>query len=285
MRRVAVVVGLLGLAAASIRCSGYGSSDASDAGAGDAGTDTGTPPPPPPPSDDAGSDAGPDPIAAYVAAVTTDAPITWFRLEDAPGSSTVKDEMGHHPGKVDGNVDLGTAAAVGKGATLDTTATIGLGDVFDFPGDQAWSYEFWTKPDLVNGGQFLDVFSKGSAAGLTGYNFYVRNQSASSASVQWEQAWDGGSRGCLAEIGKPTTWVHVVATYSSGAGKPRMFVNGVAGTNGDYGDVGGAPDTSQSFEIGGGYVGMLDEIAIYDHALPPARIAAHYAAGAAAFGK
>lgn len=282
MRRVAVLVALLGLAAASVRCSGYSSSDSSDAGASDAGTDTATPPPPP--AADAGGDAS-DPIAAYVEAVTADAPITWFRLEDAPGVTSLEDQMGRHPGKVNGNVDLGTAAAVGNGATFDTTASIGLGDVFDFPGDQAWSYEFWTKPDLVNGGQFLDVFSKGSAAGRTGYNFYVRNDQASSASVQWEQAWDGGSRGCIADIGKPTGWVHVVATYSSGAGKPRMFVNGVAGTKGDYGDVGGAPDTTEQFDIGGGYVGMLDEIAIYDHALPPARIAAHYAAGVAAMNK
>ena len=56
-----------------------------------------------------------------------------------------------------------------------------------------------------------------------------------------------------------------------------MYYDGVR-TDG-YADDNAANDTTEPVWIGEGYLGLLDEIALYDHALPVERVQAHYQLG------
>jgi hypothetical protein len=100
------------------------------------------------------------------------------------------------------------------------------------------------------------------------------------------ERWAGGSTfGSNATDNRALSldvWHHVVATFDGGALK--LFVDGAqTAFNGVPSDM---PETTTSWAVGGQncdcttnyFVGALDELAIYDHALSRSRIRAHFEA-------
>jgi hypothetical protein len=88
--------------------------------------------------------------------------------------------------------------------------------------------------------------------------------------------WDGHRDPLVAEGPMPhDRWVHVVITRA--AGRLDAFVDGRPAGTGTHDAP--FPVATVGWGESGLLRGMLDEVAIYDHALSPERIAAHAAAG------
>ncbi len=166
---------------------------------------------------------------------------------------------GYLAASLDGTDDY---VSMGAPATFDLTSTVSL--------------EVWVNPTsnvggsgekLLLGKQFgnyaLSLYHNGNAY------FY----------------WDGGANNANAPV-SVGVWTHLVGTYDGAA--VRLYTNGVLASSLGYVDttavsgdplIVGGPGTSFT-----GYLhGLVDQAAIYDHALSPGEVLANFNAGANAF--
>jgi hypothetical protein len=247
-------------------------------GVPDAASDTAPPIP-----TDAAVDAKASP---YRAAVLQDKPVAYLRLGEKGTPSVATDEVGAFAGSYSASVELGvpgaiandddTAARFGNGTT---PTYVSLGDVLRFSGNAAYSFELWVKPAAPRN-YALFIVARASPDNTVGHFVFTlantlefeRRANASSA--------DGLYPGVVLST---TQFSHVVVTYDGL--KLSLFVNGslLAATNASNpvtSAVGGLTlgATSPS-DATNGFVGVLDEFAVYDRALDPSRVAAHYALG------
>lgn len=273
-----------------------GSSDASiDAngsadGGADGSSDTGN-------GVDASSDANVvgDGSSAYATAILADGPIAYFRLNETSGN-TITSAVGSFTGSFTEGVALGTPSPVTRepgnlGATFSLDSGGGdsdltLGDNFIFDGNQPFSVEMWVNATSINSNP-RHTLSKADRddtdTPTDGWNVCVANDPAS---VIWiERIAEGGSviRSEEMSIVQGSVF-YFVGVYDGANLIP--YVNAVAGTttsstgtivtnstNAFMGSANGGVDEQH------GFVGVLDEVAIYDKALTPAQITAHFNAG------
>jgi hypothetical protein len=175
--------------------------------------------------------------------------------------------------------DTDTAAA------FDGTAVVDISNLPDFAGQQAFTLEAWVKPTVLSPTNFAHILSEeyddtsslrqGYALfmGYGGYGFGV------------ERAVNGTLDKAILGLAPTTTsYTHVVGVYDGAmmvlytngvAGPTAVDARSIVGTNPPIpGYLGAFTDTSRDF------TGDLDEVALYDHALSAARVAAHYTKGA-----
>ena len=261
---------------------GNGGSDASsdvidasqsDSGAVDASTN------------DAGTDAG----NTYADVILADSPLAYFRLNETSGT-TIQSDVNLYTGSFVRGVALGTPSPIGHdpsnraatfsmsdGGVVDSDLT--LGDNFTFPGQQPFTAEAWIKPTST---QFPShVLSKADRSpGVHGWNICV-----ASGPIVWIER---GDPNVIHSTTMPITlgvWSHVVGVYDGT--QLLIYVNGVSGSSRAMVDASIGVATTAAFmgsanggvEEGHGFVGALDEVAIYDKALTTAQVLAHYNAG------
>ncbi len=79
----------------------------------------------------------------------------------------------------------------------------------------------------------------------------------------------------------PATFSHLVVTvsYATGKGNATVYVNAKPSPTGGFDNTLDLADTPAPLRFGLGFKGVMDEIALYDKALPPDRILEHYRAG------
>ncbi len=258
--------------------------DATDAGAKpdttgtDARSDANPPPPPPPPPPVDGGDAG---ASAYRAAVLADTPLGYWRFDEASGT-TAKDEVGAHDGTYSGTLSLGAPGAIlGESSTALTLTDgqVSMGDAFGFVGRAPFSVEAWIKPSVVDTA-YRNIYSKLTTYPRTGHFMWIRMTEGVALERNVDYGTDGGLQQAVGEQGGAPldAWTHIVVTYDGTT--LRIYVNGtdsgsdtstlsLTATSAPF-LVGAAPD------VGGPFVGAIDEVAVYGAALPPARVAAHY---------
>lgn len=70
---------------------------------------------------------------------------------------------------------------------------------------------------------------------------------------------------------------HVIVTYDTV--NTRFYLDGIERNPICIGTAVSLPTTDSPVTFGGGLTGRLDEIALYDSALPPPRVRAHNSAG------
>jgi hypothetical protein len=221
--------------------------------------------------------------SAYAAAVIADTPIAYLRL-DEPSGTTAKNAIAGGPsGIYVGTVVHRTPGAVGDGnhaTDFDgTSAWIDLGDQFAFAGTAAYSLEIWMRPASVDNTRFL--FDRGLRTGASGatYTLYFGTGYLLTA----RGTLDGGEFGYASSSITPplNAWTYVVSTYDGA--QTRLFVNGEQVDE----KVAGAIENTPGGRLSVGdksrgqfnkYAGSLDEVAVYDKALPAARIKAHFVA-------
>jgi hypothetical protein len=235
-------------------------------------------------TDESGSDAAPSeagPTSAYAAAVLADAPLAYWRLDEPSGSQTCADQTGHYPAAVVGTVTLGVTGALAHdpdtAAQFNKSGTVDVGNVLDFPSPAPFSWEVWVKPTSI--GDFQEFMSK-----------MTFNGTGNPVNGTYMFAWQGTGMNFGFErfsTGKSTlgidtpgltagSWAHVVGTVdASGAG--AVWVNGVKVASGAA--TGTVAGTSAHLVFGAALPCSLDEIAVYDHVLPNARVIAHWLAG------
>jgi hypothetical protein len=219
---------------------------------------------------------------SYAAEVLADRPIGYWRLDEASGT-VARDAAGAHPGTYDPTCQLGAPGALTSGDTAvrfdGASCVVTIGDAFEFSGSPSFSIEVWASPAIVDDQvrRFVSR-SNGTSPGV-GY------QLAFFSNAQWFEIFDGSADLMYVQSASPAAgaFEHVVIAVDSAA--QSLYVDGALAMQADFslsvpsdpatvtfGDLGPSPGSYYKYQ------GVLDEIAIYDHALTAARVAAHYAA-------
>jgi hypothetical protein len=223
------------------------------------------------PQDD---DAGPDAGDSYSAAVLADKPIAYWRLDDRPDSGTAKDVMNFANGTYRGGCTLGKPGIVPGNTAVqfnNKDCLVDLGAQFQFEAEKTFSIEAWAQ---VESDGFKHIFTHEQRDGspTNGYALLVDTKTD-----------------CVAEriparanfAMKSDAFNHLVMTYDGTS--LRLYVNGdmvrMAGSSNpvpafsDPKTVIGATGNDMLW-----FDGVIDEVAVYDKALTPDRVKAHFTA-------
>jgi hypothetical protein len=243
--------------------------------------------------EDGGGEGGlaPAPCGAdggYRVRVLCDRPAAYWRLGD-PGPPMAKNEVDGGAGAYVATdtraISYGVAGAITNdpdpAVRLDGKGFVSVGNALSFPGNAPFAIEAWVSPDGDNF-SYRRIVQRlvYDPAGKPLEGYIVYNQQTFAA----ERYVDGG---VSLAVGPPLgnlAYSHVVVTFDGGA--LRIYVNGALTQT--VAAAGSAADTGATFFIGGdgqnsgaGWVGALDEIAVYAYALEPDQVAAHFRAGRA----
>lgn len=215
----------------------------------------------------------------YAAQVLADNPLGYWRLGETSTSQPAQDSAGSHAGTYVGPVGVGQTGLVAGGDLapyFDTGGYVDLGRDVAAP-DLTGSLEFWTTP---TGKGPLIVRSTGQAWNdqrLAVFTDWMDNKYHVAFADGWTAQIDIVSASDIA-FNVPT---HVVVSWSWYTW--WIYLNGVLDATGTL-----APSRSMgagTLRVGYGpgltygYAhGIIDEVALYDHLLPPEQVAAHYAA-------
>ncbi len=226
---------------------------------------------------DAGAD-GAVPGERYRDEVLADDPGAYWRFGERSGV-TASDESGHgldglfpdgialgEPGAIEGSDD--TAVRFDGDAEIAT-----MGDVFDFAGQAPFTIEVWVEPEAEDmDGVVIAKSEYRDGVGYLGWLLVIHVEGGIFTLYRGESLVTG-PRPAAGE------WTYVVVTFEDG--RLVLYLNGIeAGTAESTEDV---EDTPAPVQIGGGaawnqLAATIDEVALYDHALPSERIRAHWAA-------
>jgi Concanavalin A-like lectin/glucanases superfamily len=236
---------------------------------------------------DAPVDAPPDvasdapPTSVYRAAVLQDTPVAYWRLDEKTGS-VAHDETGHgYSGAYSASCVLGaTGALAGDPDTalqLDGTGcVVDVGDLFDFAGQAPFSLEMWARPAVIDS-VYRHIVSKmqytAGGSPLTGTYVFVEQGSTTLGFERWS---DGGAVLAVetTDVQPAGSWSYIVVTYDGTNG--TIYVNGQVALVGQ--SIGGVLANGVDFLWGQAFDGVLDEPAVYDHALTATRVQAHWMA-------
>lgn len=215
--------------------------------------------------------------SAYGEAVLEDGPLAYFRFNEAQGPTAVS-EVGATAGTYQGAFEYGAIGAVGDSSVVfdGRTTFVELGDSFEFSGNAPYSFELWIfSYGVGNGTRFL--LQRRTPAG-DGYQLYIGpGYTVFSRSVPDDEF------GYVSTTEAPPVerWTHLAVTYDGAA--QSLFIDGqlVSNNTGNAAlPLGGG---AGSFVVGDHIPaqfnkldGRLDELAIYDYALPADRIRAHH---------
>jgi hypothetical protein len=230
------------------------------------------------PADAGASETSLDAGNPYVLAVLSDAPVLYLRLEESSGV-LARDVTGEAKASYYGNFRLGAEGAFPGSRAIELDG--GLGgvvalDAFDFSGTKPFTLEAWYRPtghDEVY--RFVTNLDAPKVGGLR-QTLGVWTQGGQNG-LELERYVDGENRTVWRSLPTIGEFHHVVATYDGAT--LRLYV--------DTQLAGASADARPSHAVGdlwfgsldryyGTLIGDLDEVAVYDKALPVARIAAHY---------
>jgi hypothetical protein len=213
------------------------------------------------------------PTSAYAAAVKADSPVAYYRLGHASGSEI--DQMGGVPGAYAGSLAVG-ASLLPHGDGASTVFSGGSLSVPDSPptriGPGPVSYDCWLNmASFSNFMVLVDNVSRPYAGRFDGMqSMFLSFGGNNYASVSLPQTLVLGTSYYLA-----VTW--------DAAGNVCTYINGVQSTSTH---APGAVASSTGFTVAGpasgtdpAFAGSIQEFALYNKVLSPARVSAHYAAG------
>src|SRR3954452_10231078 len=224
----------------------------------------------------------------YKTAVTVDAPYLYWRLDETSGTAIDDSGTGNHDGTLIGPTytlgQAGALAAQTRSTSMGvTSARINSNSLL--ASQTPFSVEAWVRTSSSTGGPIVVFGNKNGSTSSTTLDraLYL----APNGKVMFGVGSTKTAIASNAAINN-NAWHHVVATYATGTGGMKLYVDGAqqtltgtatAQTFSGYWRVGtelmtGWPSapTDTVFE------GSLDEIATYTTALSSARVLAHYQA-------
>lgn len=224
----------------------------------------------------------------YQAAVTTDAPFLFWRLDEASGTvvddQTANNRNGTLVSTTSSWSQRGALASEPYGTALSTTvARVNANTAV--AGPTAFSVEAWIKTSSTTGGRILGF---GNATGSTNSTTIDRQLYLAPTGRVYFGIGSAKTTVVSTAAVNNNAWHHVVGTYATGTNGMKLYVDGVL--------QGQTTATVQSFtgywragaELMSGwtgnpsnanYDGTLDELAVYTKVLTPTRVQAHYTAG------
>ena len=235
---------------------------------------------------------------AYRAAVMADSPVAYWRLGESSGTVAV-DETGNYPGAYQNTPTLGVVGAI-SGATSARFATASnqrtlissSASAFSFiPNTGVFTIEAWVKLAAATGDLYHCIFGTSPATAEKGFQLVWENRTAASSVKELRMFITKGTSGVPVIDSRSadnaiidTSWHHIVVTgngancqfYIDAVQQSGSTTMGPKSTGNLTRDVaiGDAPFSSQLPTANA----TMGEVAIYNTALSPARIAAHYAA-------
>jgi hypothetical protein len=246
--------------------SSTGSTVASSTGAGAAG----------------GSDGGAP--TSYQDEVLADQPVAYYRLGETVFQTAV-DASGNGLDGVYFGAVTSTAGAIAGDAAVHVDQVCPSGDVpggvrlmdtslLNFEGNAPFTIEAWIRPTCIDNIHRRIVEKAELGTPKLGYSFYI-NDVSGLVFFRWGSTGDDW----VSFPGTPNLnqWNHVVAVY--GNGQIQIFHNGVGSDAKPATET--LASTTAAFRVGTGsntnfaFAGDIDEVAIYDKALPLARILVH----------
>lgn len=253
---------------------GAGGASAATAGSGGAG---GTP------TTTSSSTSG---SGGYRELVLRNNPIAYWRLGEATGEAVAIDETRMHdaqyigivmqgvPGAIAGDDDtaVGFDSAGGRGVQLADASALG------FAGLAELSFELWISPDVIDEG-YRRILSKESPVAQPKEGWYLTLHATEGLS--WARVHNDSFEGLVADGPSLNEYHHVVGAFDGM--EMFLYVDGEVASSGPSDNV--LVETQTQFTIGAmadlnaGFSGRIDEVAIYDYALPGVVVVEHYAAG------
>jgi hypothetical protein len=215
---------------------------------------------------------------SYYDEVTADAPVAYWRLGEASGTTAADDTANNYDGTYVGSPTLGVTGAVAG----NTSVTFNVAQYAEATGVEDlvtdWTIEAWVKPASGGGSSGRTIYSRwaSNAAGRQ-ISIYIR---ASDNKIQVDVPF------VVAVLTGATalsdgTWYHVAVTRSG-----NLFTIYIDGVSDASATVSASQESNGVVRLGRpesaasadefSFSGTLDEVAIYDAALSGARIAAHY---------
>jgi hypothetical protein len=227
------------------------------------------------------------PITGYAKVVMADDPVAYWRLDEPDASTTAVDAAGSFDGTYTpgaGTITYGvatgiphetnTAMKVNGGATVQIPYALELNPFGPF------SVEAWLQPATVSVTEYRSALgSLGNGTnGPTGWHLYQQpNQTW--ALIVWNASWSGtGWFADSDDIIVAQNWYHVVIAYDGTLFK--LYVNSVERFALPYPDF--VQNSDSPLVLGWGYSsgppfdGTIDDVALYNKALTPDQVQAHY---------
>jgi hypothetical protein len=230
---------------------------------------------------------GDGPPITYAQEVLADAPSGYWRLGEATGATTAKDASGKgvdatYHGAVTLQVKGAIAGDADTAAGFDgSTSYADAGNVFQFAGTAACSFEAWLQPTVDTSYHGILSRSDRISAPSEGYLLFV--EPAPQPLLAFERI-ETTTHFTVesSSVATTATWVHMVATYDGTTG--LVYFDGVQQGTGPaaFALTGATSNFVIGAEAGGGdvwFLGNLDEVAVYDHVLAASRVLAHYHVG------
>ena len=241
-------------------------------------------------------------VVTYADVILADGPVMFYRFEETTGQKTVN--LGTAGTAADGLWMAGTGPD--DSSPVDVSSGIGPRptEFFGFASDNrsglftgqegmlwvdaqqqllnnlgSFSLEYWVKPK----NRVSDPTTFGTRIGIVGQNDAVEYGFINPTTIQ---IWTPGGGSLDTTYSFPDETWHHVATIADGTSIKNyfdgVFINQVTATAANYGS------STYNVHVGGGgafdatgnhFTGEIDEVAIFNKAIPAARIAAHFKAG------
>lgn len=146
----------------------------------------------------------------------------------------------------------------------------------------SYSMSFWLSPGPTDFSIDRSFFGQ-RHLGIN-YGFWQNDESTGQFDRLNQSHWGSDNRGSTVvpsgPASDPANWLHAMFTYDSETQEAKIFYNGVSDDGG--GAIVDAPTVLEAGLIlggrnggdGNGYIGEMDDVAFWDHVIPPSEIAA-----------
>jgi PKD repeat protein len=210
--------------------------------------------------------------------------IAYLQLDETDGPP-YSDVEGSHNGLCASNCPE-SADGIVNGAQFFNGNDMGINipahTEFDWEANDSFTIEFWVKAEPGETCAASNEVMIGRVDGGSDMHWSL-GCSSSSGQVRFE-LWDNNGVGVTLESTKVITtgvWHHVVGVRDGLNDVNYLFVDGIEVISATQIYSGNFTSASASLNLGylgdsGHFKGMLDEVAIYNHVLPPIEIATHY---------
>jgi hypothetical protein len=216
--------------------------------------------------------------SVHGSSVLGDGPVAYWRLDESSGT-TARDVTGHHDGAYAASCALDVAGALLNDTDpavrfdgMTSTVSVSPTDL-DFTGTAPFSVEGWV--NLAHApNEFRHAINHESQTGnREGYAMFVQP----TGNLAFERFVAAAGNTLQGPVARLNQWYYVVGTYDGA--KLSFYVNATMAAQ--AGDTRSRSPLADDFYIGAGenikfFDGVIDEVAIYDKALTPAQITAHY---------